>query len=111
MARDWLADCKLIAIDIETGCFPAQITCCGYTGIKPDGRIRSFVIPFYDEYSEGGVYWQDPLDHQIAFECMKAINANPALKTMQNGNYDSSYFIRDRAPVNNWLLDSMLMWY
>jgi hypothetical protein len=110
-ARDWLADCALISIDIETGCFPAQVTCCGYTGLKPDGRVRSFVIPFYDEYSEGGVYWQDEIDHIIAYQCMESINNNPALKVMQNGNYDSSYFIRDRVSVYNWLLDTMLMWY
>jgi DNA polymerase I-like protein with 3'-5' exonuclease and polymerase domains len=32
-------------------------------------------------------------------------------KTMQNGAYDSAYLIRDMAPPNQWLWDSMLLWW
>lgn len=110
-ARDWLLECKLIAVDIETGLFPAQITCIGYTGLKPDGSVRSFVVPFYDEYSPDGCFWESEDDHAIAFMLCREINESKSLKVLQNGNYDTSYFIRDNLGLNNWLLDTMLMWY
>lgn len=110
-ARRFLDSCVLIAADIETGCFPAQITCSGYTGLRADGVVRTFVIPFYDAYKPNGVYWDSEDDHTTAFCIMRDINANPVLKTMQNGGYDTSYSIRDRAPYNNYLLDSMHLWY
>lgn len=110
-ARDWLLDCAAIAVDIETGCFPAQITCVGYTGLHKSGAVRSFVIPFYDEYSPNGVFWDSEDDHALAYCIMRDINESPSLKFMQNGNYDCSYFIRDRVPANNFLVDVMLMWY
>jgi hypothetical protein len=110
-ARDWLLECALISVDIETGCFPAQITCIGYTGIRPDGRVRTFVIPFYDEYSEDGCFWRNEDDHAIAYSVCRDINESQILKVLQNGNYDASYFIRDWLGLNNWLYDTMLMWY
>jgi hypothetical protein len=110
-ARKWLLDCALISIDIETGCFPAQITCVGYTGINKKGQVRTFVIPFYDEYAESGCFWDSEDDHAIAYMIMCDINQSPVLKVMQNGNYDASYFIRDLVGLVNWLLDTMLMWY
>lgn len=110
-ARDWLRNCKLIAVDIETGLFPTQITCIGYTGIAADGRVRSFVFAFYDEKTVDGCFWESEDDHLIALMCCREINESPVLKTLQNGNYDASYFIRDNLGLNNWLLDSMLMWY
>lgn len=110
-ARDWLSGCQLISTDIETGLFPAQITCIGYTGLQADGRVRSFVFPFYDEYSQDGCFWESEDDHAIALMCCREINESPVLKVLQNGNYDASYFIRDNLGLNNWLLDTMLMWY
>src|SRR3546814_3043251 len=49
--------------------------------------------------------------HAIAHSSMAEINDSPALKTMHNGAYDCSYFIRDLCPPRNYLYDSMLMWY
>lgn len=110
-ARDWLNECSVIATDIETGLFPAQITCIGYTGLKPNGAVRSFVVPFYDPSQEDGCFWESEDDHAIAFSVCREINENSALKVLQNGNYDASYFVRDNLGLNNWLLDTMLMWY
>src|SRR3546814_1943298 len=59
----------------------------------------------------GGVFWSNADDHAIAHSSMAEINDSPALKTMHNGAYDCSYFIRDRCPPRNYLYDSMLMWY
>src|SRR3546814_1776456 len=73
-ARDWLLQSRLIATDVETACHPAQITCNGYTGIHPSGQVRSFVIPFADDYSDGGVFWSNADDHAIAHSSMAEIN-------------------------------------
>lgn len=110
-ARRFLSGCVAIATDIETACTPAQITCVGYTGITAEGLVRSYVIPYYDEYSPGGVYWQDDSDHAIAYSVMGEINDLPAIKIMQNGAYDSSYYIRDRVPCRNYTADTMLAWF
>lgn len=110
-ARDWLKDCRLIATDIETGGFPAYITCVGYCGLHRDGTVRSFVIPFSDQFKERGVYWDSEDDHLIAESVMREINALPILKAMQNGQYDCSYFVKYGSPTQDYLIDTMLMWY
>lgn len=110
-ARDWLTRCSAMSVDIETACFPAQITCIGFTGIQPDGKVRCFVVPFYDEYAEAGCFWQDEADHLDAYSIVRDICESNVLKILQNGNYDASYLIRDWLGLNNYLLDSMLMWY
>lgn len=110
-ARKWLADAVVISEDIETGCIPPQITCVGYTGLRANGSCRTFIIPFYDPFKEGGVYWDSPEDHAIAWSVMRDINASPILKVMQNGAYDCSYFIRDLCPPSNFVIDSMLLWF
>lgn len=110
-ARDYLRDCRLIAVDIETGLFPPQITCVGYAGILPSGAVHSFVIPFHDEFADGGTHWDSVDDHAAAWAVVREINELPILKTMQNGAYDCSYFIRDLVPPTHYLLDSMLLWW
>lgn len=110
-ARDFLADCILVAPDIETGNFPPGITCVGYTGIKTDGSVRSFVIPFFDSAKVDGCFWASEDDHALAASVVRDINESQVLKTFQNGSYDCSYFIRDLLGTNNYLLDSMLLWY
>lgn len=110
-AKRFLADCQLIAVDIETGLYPTQITCVGYCGLHKSGEVRSFVIPLSDSSSPSGAFWDSEHDHQIAWSFIAAINDNPVLKTMQNGSYDASYFLKYRIPIRNYLLDSMYLWY
>lgn len=110
-AREYLRECRLISIDIETGNFPPQVTCVGYTGLRPNGCVHSFVIPFFDEFREGGTFWDSLDDHAVAWSVVRDINDLPILKTMQNGAYDCAYFIRDLAPARDYLLDSMLLWW
>lgn len=110
-ALAWLSGCSLISCDIETGLYPAQITCVGYTGINSDGQVRSFVLAFSDKSKEGGCFWESEVDHIHAWNTMLAINALPILKTMQNGLYDSSYFVKYRIGIDQYYLDSMYMWF
>lgn len=110
-ALAWLSECTLISCDIETGLYPAQITCVGYTGINKLGQVRSFVIAFHDKSAADGCFWSSESDHLYAWETVRAINALPILKTMQNGSYDSSYFVKYRLGIENWYLDSMYLWF
>lgn len=110
-AKRFLSESVCISTDIETGNYPAQITCVGYTGLLSDGRIHSFVIPFTDRSKESGCFWDSEDDHLVAWMTVCEINEYEAVKAMQNGAYDCSYFIRDRAPVRNYLLDSQYMWW
>lgn len=110
-AYRFASECVLLAKDIETGCWPAQITCDGFAGLHKSGVVRAFVIPFYDEFAPNGVFWESEEDHIYAYETMRRINQLEVIKTMQNGLYDCSYYIRDLAPIKNYFLDSMYMWY
>lgn len=110
-AKRFLLDCVLISVDIETGLYPTQITCVGYTGLHRTGVVRSFVFPFSDSSSPTGCFWDSELDHQIAWNIMAEINDSDILKTTQNGSYDASYFLKYRIPTLKWLLDSMYLWY
>lgn len=109
-ARKWLLDSVLLSHDIETGNYPPQQTCVGYTGLHSDGSVRTFVIPLTDPYSESGCFWNEE-DHEIAWALVVELNASKIIKTMQNGAYDCSYGIRDRAPSRNYFLDSQYMWW
>jgi hypothetical protein len=107
----YLRESVLIAADIETALYPPLITCVGYTGLLPNGACHSFVIPFHDPSQPNNVFWASEDDHVYAVEAMRVINDLPAPKTMQNGSYDCTYFIRDQAPVRNYTLDSQYMWW
>ena len=120
-AERFLHDCSIIATDIETvsthvdsndpSSYRTESTCVGYSGLHKSGRIRSFVFPFYDKFKPLGVFWPDADDHKLAWESVVRINGNSAVKVLQNGTYDSSYMIRDRAPYNNYMLDTIHMWH
>ena len=110
-ARDWLRSACIIATDTETGCFPPQVTCVGYTGLRSNGSCRTFVIPFYDPFKDEGVYWESAEDHALAYSIMRDINESPVLKALQNGPYDCSYFVKDHAPLVNYLIDLMGLWF
>lgn len=87
----------LIAVDIETG--PAElriITSVAYTGLI-NGRTYTYVIPFR----------HDTIDW--ALPCMRRLNKTAPPKVMQNGRYDSVYFIRFNAPIRNYLFDTYHM--
>lgn len=112
-AKNYLGDCVAIAVDIETGGFPAAITCVGFAGLHRNGTCRSFVVPFTNPFNEAspGNFWEDESDHSIAWSLTGDILSSPVLKVMQNGLYDCSYFIKYGLDCRNYLLDSMYLWY
>lgn len=117
----FLSECVLIASDIETKSthmvandkrsYRTEMTCMGYCGLHKSGIVRAFVIPFFDLFAPCGVHWRTIEDHVTAMEAVKRINANSAIKVLQNGTYDSAYMIRDRMPYENYLLDTQHMWH
>lgn len=110
-AQRWLDDCCFISTDVETGCWPAQITCIGFTGLKADGACRSFIIPFVHQFKDGGCFWDSIDDHEMAWEITHRILNNDVQKTMHNGFYDASYFIKYRLGMRGWFWDSMVLWW
>lgn len=111
-ARDYLTkECVLIATDCETGNYPPGLTCNGYAGLHKSGAIHAFVIPLFDQFADGGTFWKSEDDHLIALSVIRDINESPVIKTLQNGNYDASYYIRDGLGLKAWFLDTMILWW
>lgn len=117
VAERFLSECSLIACDIETKSGGKDsnkqtfLTCTGYCGLHKSGKVRAFVYPFFDKFSESITFWHRDEDYVYAWESQARINSNSAIKLFQNGTYDNSYFIRDRIPSTGWLLDTIHMWH
>ncbi len=95
----------LIATDIETS--HNFITCIGYSLLLVDGRIINYVVPFVDPTEEDGCYWKTEELEIRAWQTVRQVNSCQAFKTMQNGQYDSAYFIKFHIPTKNYLFDSL----
>jgi len=111
IAAEYLMSCQFMSHDIETkGAKHCFMTCVGYTGVHADGRIISFVFPFYDQFIPGGMMWTH--DELVKlWKIVQRINASPVPKGMQNGTYDSSHGVKWRAPCDGYYLDSMHLWH
>lgn len=103
-AERFLHSAVAISIDIET--VGRKISCVGYTGVLADGAIRTYVIPFIDSRQPGNCFWPSEELEIRAWQTVLRVNANPVPKIMQNGSYDSAYFIRYHIPVNNYIIDT-----
>src|SRR5690606_21555872 len=66
---------------------------------------------FFDPSQPKNLFWQSEEDHIEAWCVCREINAFPIPKTMQNGLYDCSYFIRDQMPPRDYIFDSQYMWW
>ena len=99
-ATAWLRDSFLIAVDIETGRSHRHMTSVSYTGGQViDGAIRTmtYVIPVNE------------VNYPFCFVAMRELNLLKPPKVMQNGQYDSAYFLRFNAPVYNYRFDTYNM--
>lgn len=112
-AYQFLSDCVVISTDVETvGAHNRYATSCvGYCGIDKKGRVKAFVFPFYDQFKEGGLWFEDADLMAQIWGYIERINATPIPKAMQNGTYDCAYYGTWRAPPEQYLLDSMHMWH
>jgi hypothetical protein len=109
-AKEYLDSCILLAVDCETGNYPPGLTCNGYTGLLPNGACHTFIFPLFDPRAPNGCFWNED-DHAIVLAIIRDINDSPVLKTLHNGSYDASYYIRDRLGLRNYFYDSMVLWW
>lgn len=99
----------LCAIDIETS--GTLISCIGYSCWTREGTNKTFVIPFYNPTKPNGYHWDTHEDEVNVWETVKLIHASSTYKVMQNGSYDSTYFIVYGIPLFNYLFDTLHMWH
>lgn len=94
----------LCAVDIETSKEGLLITSVAYTFgfINKQGHIHTenYVIPLADSRVE------DASHVEFCFHCIRQLNNTAVPKVMQNGRYDSSYFIRFNVPLKNYIFDT-----
>ena len=114
-AFDTLAQAIALAYDIETRTYdgpteleggPTVITCASWTGVYPDGTLKTFVLPFVNF---DGDYWETDHDYGQAITFLRAMNATPIPKAMHNGMYDSTHSIIYHAEPHNYCYDTMAM--
>jgi DNA polymerase I-like protein with 3'-5' exonuclease and polymerase domains len=95
----WEKHAAIISIDIETPIDnPLKtINCVGYAAYFPATHTTEcLVIPF---------------DSSFNLEFVLKFNNLPQPKVMQNGLYDSVYFMRFNAPIFNWLYDTQHLFH
>lgn len=98
------AKSDLVATDRETA--GGFITVTSYTYNTPEGKLRTFVIPFFDPWLEDGAFWRSEKDEIQVWNYIKKLNASTVVKAMQNGTYDSAYDIKTGTPCVNYLVDT-----
>lgn len=96
-----------LSLDIETIPVAKQITCVGF-GIGSD---LAYVFPFTDKEKESGNYWDNPLDEIHAWNVVKQVCKNRAIKkVLQNGLYDIQWLWRVcNIPVLGFEDDTMIL--
>lgn len=94
----------LVTTDRETA--GGFITVTSYTYNTPDGRIRTFVVPFFDPWLEDGAYWREEKDEVQVWKLIGDLNASKVIKGFQNGTYDCAYDIMNGVPCYNYLIDT-----
>lgn len=107
-----LRDCVsaiAIAIDIET--IDDWISCVGYCILLDSGEIRTYVVPLWNPLRSDGCHWRSEEDERRAWEVIRTVNSSSCPKILQNGQYDSAYFIKYRCPIRNYFLDTQYAWW
>lgn len=84
----------LVAVDIETMREPVRMTSIAYTAMMRDGAVVSYQLP------------HTPDNYPFCMDAMRKLNTSAAPKIMQNGMYDSLYFITFNAPLYNYVYDT-----
>lgn len=96
--EDYLRNCDLIGVDSETSKQGLEIDCISYAGWNAKTQeCRVYVLPLKTAQLE--VY----LDNLIL---ARNLNAIPVRKVLQNGMYDSAYFLRWGMPLTSYLWDT-----
>lgn len=122
-AAEWLGDCALLAVDVETiphvrrskrskarldNPQPIAMTVVSYSGVTDENEMRSYAFQLTTRKSSIANPPQH-LGHII--QTIRHINTNNVRKTLHNGVYDAAWFLRYGAPLREWAYDSMVMWW
>lgn len=122
----------LVAVDIETNRTDLKVTSVSYTagfiervgentgqdlGSGQDARDNGGIIPDSAGRSDRSVYIYtetyviqcSPDTYPFCIDAIRVLNSTLPPKVMQNGQYDSTYFLRFNAPLHNWLYDTYTM--
>ena len=94
----------MVSSDTETSA--GFISCVTYTYDTRDGKLISFVVPFFDPRQENGAYWQEEADEVRVRKILRKLNASSVVKAYQNGMYDAAYKIKEGFPPVNFLVDT-----
>lgn len=96
---------NLLSVDIETS--GTRITCIGFA---PSASI-GIVIPFDDERSTSGSYWQNPSDELAAWRLIRdVLEDSRRRKLFHNGLYDITFLYRSmKIKVQGAEEDTMLL--
>lgn len=104
-----LPNIHTIAIDIETTA--VWVSSIQYTCLFKDGRVHTWVVPFINPTKKGGCHWEEEYEEVAVWEAIAKINDSEAYKVMQNGSYDSTYFVVYLVPVRNYVADTLHGWH
>lgn len=93
----------LCAVDIETTKDDLKITSVAYTyGVtnkKGEIRTKSYVVKV------------DHTEYPFCWDAIGVLNQTKCPKVMQRGMYDSAYFLRFDVPLNNYIYDTLALFY
>lgn len=91
-----MGSASLCAVDIETSKEDLRITSVAYSFIN-GSQCHTYVIKV------------DHTEFPFCLSAMRILNRTPCPKIMQNGRYDSAYFLRFNAPLINYIYDTYHM--
>jgi DNA polymerase I-like protein with 3'-5' exonuclease and polymerase domains len=95
--KDAVDSSFLTGVDIETSKDGLRITSVAYctsTLFQGELTTRCYVVPCSFQ------------DYPFCIDAIRVLNDTASPKVMQNGQYDSTYFIRFRAPLHNYIYDT-----
>lgn len=97
-----------MAVDVETsGAGPtAQITVSGYAMLLPDFTIHTYVIPFVAPWIPPDAQFFSDDELEKVLDSVRSVHGTDAIKILQNGAYDCTYFQRFRLPLRNYVYDT-----
>ena len=104
----------VISTDIETTATvisSIQYTLFWQTDEDTPYPVHTWVVPFINPLKPGGCHWEDADTEVFVWNYIRQINASPAYKVLQNGSYDSAYFLKYRVPLTNYLCDTLHAWH
>ena len=102
-----------IAVDIETT--GTTISSIQYTCLWKNNEniwcMHTWNVPFINPLKPNGCHWETENEEIIIWSIIRNINKTKAIKILQNGSYDSAYFLKYRIPLTNYIGDTLHAWH